>query len=184
MQYSITNLNAFIILNSLGYSLYYLTNENKEYIKLSDKNNSPIQIISQLKGYFYINPGLTLALTITLFSFIGVPPLIGFFAKQMILSSALQNGFVFLSLIAILTSVISAVYYLGIVKQLFFDSPEYSVNKYMKNQNFAATISDKANVIKHITFKYDNIILSSHLTIVISCLTLIITLFILIPQEY
>ena len=44
MQYSISNLNAFIILISIGFSLYYYVNENKEYKGLLDKNNSPIQL--------------------------------------------------------------------------------------------------------------------------------------------
>ena len=47
---------AFFIIITIGFSLYgYITN-NKEYKSLLDKNNSPIQLISQLKGYFYINP--------------------------------------------------------------------------------------------------------------------------------
>ena len=75
---------------------------NKEYEELLDKNNSPIQLISQLKGYFYINPLLALSLAITIFSFVGIPPLVGFFGKQMVLSAALDNGYIFLSLIAIL----------------------------------------------------------------------------------
>ena len=128
MQYSISNLNAFIILISIGFSLYYYSNDNKEYKQLLDKNNSPIQLISQLKGYFYINPVLALSLAITIFSFAGIPPLIGFFAKQMVLSAALDNGYIFLALVAILTSVISAVYYLNIIKQIFFDKPEYKIN--------------------------------------------------------
>ena len=61
-----------------------------------DKTNSPIQLISQLKGYFYINPVLAISLAITIFSFVGIPPLIGFFGKQMVLSAALDNGYVFL----------------------------------------------------------------------------------------
>jgi NADH-ubiquinone oxidoreductase chain 2 len=120
MQYSISNLNAFIILISIGYSLYYYVNKSKEYKQLLDKKNSPIQLISQLKGYFYINPVLALSLAITIFSFVGIPPLIGFFAKQMVLSAALDSGYVFLTLVAILTSVISAVYYLNIIKEVFF----------------------------------------------------------------
>ena len=115
MQYSISNLNAFIILISMGYSLYYYVNNSKEYNQLVDKNNSPIQLISQIKGYFYINPVLALSLAVTIFSFVGIPPLIGFFAKQMVLSAALDNGYIFLTLVAILTSVISAVYYLNII---------------------------------------------------------------------
>ena len=81
---------------------------NKEYKELLDKNNSPIQLINQLKGYFYINPLLALSLAITIFSFVGIPPLVGFFGKQMVLSAALDKGYIFISLIAILTSVIGA----------------------------------------------------------------------------
>ena len=44
MQYSLSNLNAFIILISIGFSLYYYVNDNKEYKGLLDKNNSPIQL--------------------------------------------------------------------------------------------------------------------------------------------
>jgi len=113
-------LNAFIILISIGYSLYFYVNSSDDYKQLEDKNNSPIQLITQIKGYFYINPFLALSLTITIFSFAGVPPLIGFFAKQMVLSAALDSGYIFITLIAILTSVISAVYYLNIIKQIFF----------------------------------------------------------------
>jgi hypothetical protein len=69
-----------------------------------------VQLISQLRGYFYVNPVLALSLAITIFSFVGVPPLVGFFAKQMVLSAALDSGYVFLSLVAILTSVVGAVY--------------------------------------------------------------------------
>ena len=82
MQYSISNLNIFIILIPMGFPLFYYINDNKEYKELLDKNNSPIQLISQLKGYFYINPVLALSLTITIFSFIGIPPLIGFLINK------------------------------------------------------------------------------------------------------
>src|SRR6202012_1886970 len=140
MQYSISNLNAFIILVSIGFSLYYYVNENKEYKELSDKNNSPIQLISQIKGFFHINPFLSLSFSITLFSFVGIPPLIGFFAKQMVLSAALDNGYIFLTLIAILTSVIGAVYYLNIIKEIFFYSSEYKINPLIKNLNLKGTI--------------------------------------------
>lgn len=157
-----------------------------------------IQLISQMKGYFYINPVLALSLAITLFSFAGVPPLIGFFAKQMVLSAALDSGYIFLTLIGILTSVISAVYYLNVIKQIFFDKPEYQINPELKGINLhgniasAATSSktegepqqQKNNIfIKSLTFKYDNIVLSSSLTITISILTLTILLFMFIPRE-
>ena len=94
MQYSISNLNVFIILVTIGFSLYCYVNDSKEDKELLDKNNSPIQLISQLKGYFYINPMLSLSLAITIFSFAGIPPLMGFFAKQMVLSAASYNGYI------------------------------------------------------------------------------------------
>jgi len=184
MQYSISNLNAFIILISIGFSLYFYINDNKEYKELPDKNNSPIQLISQLKGYFYINPFLALSLSVTIFSFVGIPPLIGFFAKQMVLSAALDSGYVFLALVAILTSVISAVYYLNIIKQVFFDESEYKLNPEVTSMNLHGNIIKNNVLIKRLTFNTNSIVLSSYLTITISILTLIILLFIFIPQEW
>jgi len=52
----------------------------------------------------------------------GIPPLIGFFSKQFVLFSSIENGNHFLSIIAILVSVISASYYLRLIKITFFDN--------------------------------------------------------------
>ena len=184
MQYSISNLNAFIILISIGFSLYFYINDSEDYKGLPDKNNSPIQLITQLKGYFYINPVLALSLSVTIFSFVGIPPLIGFFAKQMVLSAALDSGYVFLALVAILTSVISAVYYLNIIRQVFFDKSEYTTSPELININLHGTILKNNVLVEELIFKPKNIILSSSLTITISILTLIILLFIFIPNEW
>jgi len=102
--------------------------EKESQKELMDQNNSPVQLISQIKGYFYINPFIAISLSITLFSFVGIPPVIGFFAKQMVLSAALDNGYVFMALIAILTSVVGAGYYLNLVKQIFFYKQDYQKN--------------------------------------------------------
>lgn len=185
MQYSISNLNIFIILVTIGFSLYYYITNNKEYTELLDKNNSPIQLISQLRGFFYINPLLAISLSITIFSFVGVPPLIGFFAKQMVLSAALDNGYIFLSLIAILTSVIGAVYYLNVIKEIFFYSPQYKINPLLQNNNFNGNIYNKNNVlIKSLALNYKNIVMSSPIAITISIITLIILLFIFMNKEW
>ena len=196
-QYSISNLNAFFLIISIGYSLFYYIADNKEYSQLLDKNNSPIQLISQLKGYFYINPFLALSLAITIFSFAGIPPLAGFFAKLMVISAALDSGYIFITLVAILTSVIGAVYYLGIINQIFFSKPDYTINPILAIRNFYGVIvsnnavrssssyaSTDKGVADTLTFKFNNIVLSSSLTITVSILTLIILLFIFIPQEW
>nr|YP_009254354.1 NADH dehydrogenase subunit 2 [Trichoderma gamsii]ANC73539.1 NADH dehydrogenase subunit 2 [Trichoderma gamsii] len=184
-QYIISNLNAFMILIAIGFSLYYYTSENKEHEELMDKNNSPIQLINQLKGYYYINPLLALSLAITIFSFAGIPPLIGFFGKQMVISAALDKGLIFLSFIAITTSVIGAVYYLGIIKEMFFSLPDYKVNTLLENLVLKGNVlNNNKTVIKNVNFKYNNIVISSPLAFVISNITLIILLFIFMNQEW
>src|SRR5256714_15075330 len=125
MQYILANLNAFLIIIGIGFSLYLYHTNISENNNLSEKNNSPIQLISQLKGYFSINPILALCLIVTMFSFIGLPPLVGFFGKQMVLISVLDNINIGLVIVAILTSVIGAVYYLFILKTIYFDKTDY-----------------------------------------------------------
>jgi NADH-ubiquinone oxidoreductase chain 2 len=190
-QYSISNINVFFILIAIGFSLYCYISENKEHEELVDKNNSPIQLISQLKGYFYINPFLAISLAITIFSFAGVPPLLGFFGKQMVLSAALDKGLIFLSLVAILTSVIGGVYYLGIVKEMFFSLPEYKINPLLENLVLKGNILNASGtglhtdkkVIKKIDFNYKNIAISSPISFVISTITLVILLFLFMNKE-
>ena len=184
MQYSISNLNAFMILIAIGFSLYYYTTNNPEYEQLIDKNNSPIQLISQLKGYFYINPLLAISLAITIFSFAGIPPLVGFFGKQMVLSAALDKGLIFLSLVAILTSVIGGVYYLSIIKEMFFSLPDYKINTSLENVKFTGNIVNNKKVIKNVKFDYKNIVLASPISFVISNITLIILLFLFMNKEW
>jgi NADH-ubiquinone oxidoreductase chain 2 len=206
MQYSISNLNAFMLIITIGYSLYcyiYKANifskntnskdvseitsseeKNNENNNLQDINNSPIQLIDQLKGYYYINPFLSLSLAITLFSFAGIPPLIGFFGKQMVLSAAIDSGYIFMSLVAILTSVISAVYYLAIIKQIFFDKPDYVINPELKDFNANGLITEKNIIIKNVNIKLNNIVISSSLSLSISVITFLISLFIFTPQEW
>jgi len=129
LQYSLSNLNAFIILIAIGFSLYLYVYKEEEEVEnkdeLTDRNNSPIQLVNHIKGYFFVNPFIAISLAITLFSFVGIPPIIGFFAKQMILSAALDSGYVFMTLLAILTSVVGAAYYLNLIKQIFFYKDNY-----------------------------------------------------------
>lgn len=189
MQYSISNLNVFIILVTIGYSLNlydelapkYIKRGGYEVKKLLDKYNSPLQLISQLKGYFYKNPMLSLSLAITIFSFVGIPPLIGFFAKQMVLSAALDNGYVFLSLIAILTSVIGAVYYLSIIKEIFFFEGTLDTYLEIGSKRFNSPIHGYAsNPINNISYRLD---ISSPLAITISIISLVMLLFIFMNKE-
>lgn len=159
IQYILTNLNAFFIIIAIGFSLYLYSTDSPENNNLSEKNNSPIQLISQLKGYFVVNPLLALCLAISMFSFVGLPPLVGFFAKQMTLTAALDQHKDILVLIAILTSVIGAVYYLNVIKTIYFEQTDYSKPYFV------------------------NISLSNAYSITIALLTLATSSFILIPDQ-
>lgn len=115
IQYSLTSVNSFFILLAFGYLISSQTTGR------SANQNSDIQFISQLSGQFRQNPILALSMIVCLFSMSGIPPLMGFFAKYAVLYTAIHNGYYFISLVAILTSVISAAYYLRVVRVLYFD---------------------------------------------------------------
>jgi NADH-ubiquinone oxidoreductase chain 2 len=96
----------------------------------------------------------------------GIPPLVGFFAKYMVLYSAIENGYYFLSLVGILASVISAAYYLRVIRVIHFDSTTQTSG----NVEFVG--EGKASPLT-----------STH-SYVIAVLTLFITLFILSPSLF
>ena len=101
----------------------------------------------------------------------------------MILSAAIDNGYIFMSLVAILTSVISAVYYLAIIKQIFFDKNDYTLNEELHDFNADGLIAEKSSIVKKVNIKIKDIVISSSLSLSISIITLVITLFIFIPEE-
>jgi len=215
IQYSLSNLNAFIILITIGFTFYLYVKEKEgstlssPYVsetdnenKMIDENNSPIQLVNQIKGYFYINPFIAISFAITLFSFVGIPPLIGFFAKQMILSAALDSGYVFMALVAILTSVIGAAYYLSLIKQIFFFGHDYKINPailingsyislkgyftslFSSNLKAKTAVPTKNSNMQEVKFTPSNITISSSLSSIISILTLLLILFIYVPSEW
>jgi NADH-ubiquinone oxidoreductase chain 2 len=105
----------------------------------------------------------------------GIPPLIGFFGKQMVLSAALDKGYIFLSIIAITTSVIGAVYYLNIIKEVFFFNSEYKVNSLFEKIKINIKIIASKFYINsnynYININHEDLKLSSSITFVISNIT-------------
>jgi NADH-ubiquinone oxidoreductase chain 2 len=190
IQYSITNLNTFLIIIALGYIIQQSiikniqidkTNYNFYYNRSKEFQNretiSDIKYISELKGKFFSNSLLSLSLSVCLFSMAGIPPLIGFFAKQFVLYSAIQNGYYFITIIAILVSVISASYYLKIIRVLHTDIEE---NISDKTSSYSLLNNDKNQDLKN---NYETeILLSNFHSFLISTLTLTILLFVLKPS--
>ena len=77
--------------------------------------------ISDLAGLSKTHPGMALALTIFMFSMAGVPPLAGFWGKLYVFLAAMNQGLIVLSIIGVLSSVVSAFYYLRVIKVMYFD---------------------------------------------------------------
>ena len=80
--------------------------------------------IESMAGLSRRSGGIALALSLSLLSLTGIPPLIGFFAKFLVFAAAVQAGFAWLALIAVINSAVSAVYYLRIVRSLYQDEGE------------------------------------------------------------
>jgi NADH-ubiquinone oxidoreductase chain 2 len=233
VQYTLTNLNTFLILIAFGYMFNKFTfklnhapfgalslslslslkgegegeseeNTNLKNIKIEygtiyvNKNidnitdtktnlkfsylHKNIDFINELKGKFLANPLLSLSLCVCLFSLAGVPPLIGFFSKQFVLSSAIQSGYYFMAIIAIIVSVISASYYLKIVRLIFTefnqleDSVEYGTNNIISKIYY--NLKERNINIKN---NYISIVSNLHCYL-ISSLTFIMLFFIVKPS--
>jgi NADH-quinone oxidoreductase subunit N len=77
--------------------------------------------ISDLSGLSQSQPGLALALAIFMFALSGIPPTAGFFAKFYVFLAAINAQLAGLAVIGVVTSVVSAFYYLRVVKVMYFD---------------------------------------------------------------
>jgi NADH-ubiquinone oxidoreductase chain 2 len=185
IQYSITNLNIFLIIIALSYVINHTINNkgelehNIKILQTSPNMITDIRYISELKGQFFSNPLLSLSLSISLFSMAGIPPLIGFFSKQFVLYSAMQNGYNFIALVAIIVSVVSASYYLKIIRILHTETLESkevveTSNNKLLLENSNEELLNKSNNTGTLLTNFHSFLISS--------LTLSILLFILKPS--
>jgi NADH-quinone oxidoreductase subunit N len=110
-------------------SIYAVTSLGLFGIVLSmrDGQGNALEKISDLAGLSRSKPLLALALTVLVFSVMGIPPLAGFFGKFEVVSAAVAGGVLPLAVVLVLASVISAFYYLRIMKTVWFDAPQADV---------------------------------------------------------
>ena len=76
--------------------------------------------IDDFRGLGKKRPGLAFAMLVFMFSMAGIPPLAGFFTKFYLFNVAVQNGLIGLVVVAVLTSAVSAFYYLWVIRQMYF----------------------------------------------------------------
>ena len=86
--------------------------------------NEYFETIEDLSGLSKNHPLLSLSLLVILFSLAGIPPLAGFFAKFYIFMSVIESEMYALAIIGLITTVVSAFYYLKIIKIIYFDKPK------------------------------------------------------------
>ena len=116
---SIEGIQALLI----GLFIYVLMTINIFAIVLALRQNR-FKYISDLGALAKTNPILAITLSITMFSYAGIPPLAGFCSKFYLFFAALSSGAYLLALIGILTSVVSCFYYIRLVKIMYFDTPK------------------------------------------------------------
>jgi len=126
---SIVYITIYVVMNIGAFSCLYLMRKDGEY-----KEN-----VSDLSGISKKHPLLAISFLIILFSLAGIPPLGGFFAKFYIFTSVLEQKMYTLAIIGLLTTVISAVYYLKIIKTIYFDENILSFDL-INNRTISSTI--------------------------------------------
>ena len=105
VSYALTSLAAFGV-------IMLLSRDGFESDRLDD-----------FKGLNQRSPWWALIMLLVMFSLAGLPPTIGFYAKFQVIEAAVNEGFVWLAVIAVITSLIGAFYYLRVVKLMYFDDP-------------------------------------------------------------
>ncbi len=96
-------------------------------------NSNGVENISDLAGLSKTHPYFAILLLITMLSSAGIPPLIGFHAKLMVVQALIDSNYIFLTIIVVLMTVISAYYYLRIIKTVYFEERENLLASYTNN---------------------------------------------------
>ena len=128
IQSSIIYISIYLIMNlGIFCCLFMMKRKDKFFDNLED-----------LAGLSKNHPIISLSLLILLFSLAGIPPMAGFFAKFYIFMSVIEQSMYFLAIVGLLSTVISAFYYLRIIKIIYFDPPK---EQYDQDHNFGLRIS-------------------------------------------
>ncbi len=111
---------AIISIGSFGFLTIMKSTSGDE----SDEQNEKTFSIAALSGLAKTNPTMAFSIAVLMFSTAGIPPLAGFFSKFYILTFATASGLLIPAIVAIVLSVVSAYYYLRIVKVMYFDESQ------------------------------------------------------------
>lgn len=105
---------------------YTLTNLAAFFAVIAVTTQVGGETLDHFAGLGRRSPWIALALTFSLVSLLGIPPTIGFWAKLYIFGAAVKTGLAWLAVVGVLNSVLSAYYYLRVVRAMFFVPPRES----------------------------------------------------------
>ena len=126
---SITYISIYVIMNLGVFGCIFLMKKEGKYC----------EDIKDLAGISKQNPLLAISFLIIMFSLAGIPPLAGFFAKFYVFMSVIESGMYTLAIVGLLSTVISAFYYLRIIKIIYFDEIKNPFDK-TKNLGITSTV--------------------------------------------
>ena len=123
-------LIGFVTLDQLGYAaaLYYIIGYLLMvlacFVVICKVSRDGTNVsIDELAGLHLRSPLLALTLVVGVFALAGIPPFVGFMGKLSLLSAALEKGYLFLVIIAMVNAAIAVYYYLSIVREACFRDP-------------------------------------------------------------
>lgn len=167
-QTNIKRLMAYSSIGHIGYALIALAANGKEglsslliylaiyltmtagtfaIILMMRKQEILSEDISSLSGLSKTHPLAAIGMAIFMFSLAGVPPFAGFFAKFYVLMAAVDKGLYVLAIMGVLASVISAFYYIRIVKVMYFDDVVKPIDTVLAGElKFVATTTALLNL--------------------------------------
>jgi NADH-quinone oxidoreductase subunit N len=110
---------------SMFYTLIYalMTLGAFGMILLMSRQGYEADNIEDFKGLSDKQPWFALMMMVLMFSMAGIPPLAGFYAKLSVIKAVIDVDLLFVALVAVVTSVIGAFYYLRVIKVMYFDKP-------------------------------------------------------------
>ena len=143
---SIAYISIYVIMNLGVFGCIFLMKKDGKYC----------EDIKDLAGISKQNPLLAISFLITMFSLAGIPPLAGFFAKFYIFMSVIESGMYTLAIIGLLSTVISAFYYLRIIKIIYFDEIKNPLDQ-IKNLGITGTVFLSCSIL-FLFFLYPSVI--------------------------
>ena len=93
-------------------------------VAILERNGEKYLELSDYAGLSKRHPVLAAFMTIFMLSLAGIPPFAGFFGKYFLFTAAIDAGFLWLTLVGVLSSIISVYFYIGLIVKMYFTEPE------------------------------------------------------------